>query len=104
MHMELPLELRQHPREEVFSAVMFVPDGHSAMALDLSAGGARVGLIDEWRPAPGSVMPVSFLFDTDRPIVIQCRVMRVAVDHVGIAFEPEQDESIQQLLEAVRVH
>ncbi|HEV8695748.1 MAG TPA: PilZ domain-containing protein [Lysobacter sp.] len=101
--MELPLELRRYPREEVFSAVMFVPDGHNAMALDLSAGGARVGLIDEWRPSPGSVLPVSFLFDTDQPIVLQCRVTRVAVDHVGMAFEPEQDESIQRLLVAARV-
>lgn len=98
------IDIRQHPREEVFSAALFVPDGHSAMALDLSRGGARVGLLDEWRPTPDSVLPVCFLSDTDHAIVLRCRVTRVAVDHVGVAFEPEQDADIERLLEAVRTH
>lgn len=101
--MDTLVELRQHPREEVFSAVMFASGGHDAMALDLSAGGARVGLLDEWRPSCGSVLPVSFLSDTDQAIQLMCRVTRVAVDHVGMAFEPEQDEGIQRLL-ALALH
>lgn len=101
--MDAPVEKRRHPREEVFSAVMFGSDGRDAMALDLSAGGARVGLLDDWRPSRDSVLPVSFLSDTDQTIELICRVTRVAVDHVGVAFEPEQDEGIQRLL-SLAVH
>ena len=98
------VDFRQYPRQEIFSAVAFVPDGHGAMALDLSLGGARVGLLDDWRPSRDSVLPVSFLSDTDHAIVLWCRVTRVAIDHIGVAFEPEQDAGIQRLLEAARTH
>jgi hypothetical protein len=43
---------------------------------------------------------VSFLSDSDQAIVLQCRVTRVAVDHVGVAFEPGQDDDIRRLLES----
>ena len=102
--MDVLIEMRRHPREEVFSAAMFLPDGRSAMALDLSTGGARVGLLDDWRPSQGSVLPVSFFSDTDQAIVLQCRVTRVAVDHIGVAFEPAQEEDIERLLEAAQVN
>ena len=98
------LDFRQHPRQEIFSAVSFDPDGQHAMALDLSLGGARVGLLDDWRPAPDCVLPVSFLSDTDHAIVLRCRVTRVAIDHIGVAFEPEQDADIRRLLEVARTH
>src|SRR5688500_6719049 len=94
------IDIRRYPRQEVFSAVTFVPDGHGAMALDLSTGGARVGLLDDWRPSPDCVLPLCFLSDTDNSIVHRCRITRVAVDHVGVAFEPEQDADIRRLLEA----
>ena len=97
-------DFRQHPRQEIFSAVAFVPDGHGAMALDLSLGGARVGLLDDWRPSRDSVLPVSFLSDTDHAIVLWCRVTRVAIDHIGVAFEPEQEAGIRRLLEAASTH
>jgi len=103
--MDLLTEMRRYPRQEVFSAVMITPDGNRdsamAMALDISAGGTRVGLLDDWRPAEGIPLSLSFLFDTDQPIVLQCRVIRVTVDHLAVEFEPAQEEHIQHLLDAV---
>lgn len=95
-------EMRRHPRQEVFSAVMITPDGGQegvmAMALDLSAGGTRVGLLDDWRPPVGVPLRVSFLFDTEHAIMLECRVTRVAVDHLAVAFEPVQGARVQHLL------
>ena len=95
--MGLLTDIRKYPREEVFRPVTFLPNGQEAMALDLSLGGARVGLLDAWRPTPDAVMPLSFLSDTDHAITLRCRVTRVEVDHIGVAFEPEQDEDVRRL-------
>lgn len=97
------IEMRQHPRQEVFNAVMLTrkKDRHSAMALDLSEGGARVGLLDQWQPPVGAALRMFFLFYTAETIVLQCKVTRVAADHLGVAFEPAQGKRIQRLLDAV---
>lgn len=97
-------ELRRHARQEILSAVMVTPDGHPnggamAMALDLSRGGARVGLLDECRLPAGVPLKVSFLFDTDHPLVLHGHVTRSAEDHLGVRFDGAQDEQIQDLLE-----
>jgi hypothetical protein len=99
-------ELRRHGRQEILSAVMITPaaeaDSAMALALDLSLGGTRIGLLDAWRPAPGTPLWLSFLFDNDpadEAIILRGHVTRVTVDHLGVEFEPAQDERIQQLLE-----
>lgn len=104
--METVTELRRYARQEIFSAVMIVPDGQladpaMAMALDLSEGGSRIGLLDEWRPAAGVPLKLSFLFDTEQPIVLHGRVTRVTTDHLGIEFEPAQELQIRLLLDQV---
>lgn len=98
------LEKRQYPREQVLIAVAFVPNGHRVVALDLSLGGARLGLLDCWRPSQGRVLPVSFLSQADEVIVLRCRVVRVECEHAGVQFEPGQEQAIERLLEAVRLH
>lgn len=95
-------EKRRHARDEVLSAALFVGAGRTAFALDLSRGGARMGLLDDWRPPVESQVTISFLSDTDQAVDLQCRVTRVAVDHVGVAFQGGQDDPIQRLLEAAR--
>lgn len=97
-------ELRRHARQEVLSAVMVNPEndangGAMAMALDLSRGGARVGLLDECRLPAGEPLTMAFLFDTDHPLVLHGHVTRSAEDHLGVRFDGEQDEQIQDLLE-----
>lgn len=114
-------EQRRHPRMEVLNAVMISangkPDSAMAMALDLSQGGARLGLLEEWRPARGTRLWLSFLFETggtvpdsgdagvrqateaEQVIVLRGLVTRTTVDHLGVEFESAQDERIHYLLE-----
>jgi hypothetical protein len=96
-------EKRRHPRREVFSAVMVTPNGdrHRAHVLDLSAGGARVDLPADWVPSNGARLKVFFRVDSDREIALDTHVVRVAIDHLGLEFDPAQDERIEQLLEEV---
>jgi hypothetical protein len=96
----MDIERRRTPRKEVSTAVMITPNGHGhdALVFDISAGGARVGLSDDWTPADGASLRMFFLTDTDHPIVLQGHVTRVAVDHLGLEFEPEQEGRIRELM------
>lgn len=96
-------EKRGHPRQPVFTAVMVTPNGdrHNAEVFDLSLGGAHVGLSGDWTPACGTALRMTFLDGTDDAVVLQGRVVRIAVDHLGLAFEPAQEERIRQLLHAI---
>ena len=98
------LEKRRHPRQEVFNAVMISRnhrDRHSAMALDLSASGVRIGLLDSWRPAVGSPVRISFLFYADHMTVLEGRVTRISDDELGVEFLPAQEKPIGHLLDVV---
>ena len=97
-------EKRRAPRRKVSSAVMVSPNGHGhdAQVFDISAGGVRVELSDDWTPGDGTPLRVFFLSDTDHPIVLHSHVARVAVDHLGLEFEPEQEERISELLRSLR--
>ena len=101
--MDQVIEKRQHPRQNVVSAVMVAPNGdqHSAQLMDLSLGGARVGLPDDWTPSDGTALRLFFFADTANAIVLAVRVKRVAIDHLGLEFSPEQEGQIQHLLEVL---
>jgi PilZ domain-containing protein len=102
--MEQAFEKRRHQRHDVVSAVMVAPNGdqHSAQLMDLSLGGARVGLPDDWNPSDGLALRVFFLTDTEDATVLAVRITRVAVDHLGLEFAPAQEEQIQHLLDVLR--
>lgn len=102
--MDQVIEKRRHPRHDVVSAVMVTPNGdqHSAQLMDLSLGGARVGLPDDWTPSDGLALRVFFLADTKDATVLAGRITRVAVDHLGLEFAPEQEDQIQHLLDVLR--
>ncbi len=97
------VEKRQHAREEVFIAVMVSPNGdeHRAAVYDLSESGARVGLPANWTPNFGSALRLFFLLDKTNVIVLEGRVARVGIDHLGVQFAPSQEQSIHQLLAEV---
>ena len=100
------IEQRRHPRRDVLEAVMVTPNGdrHDAVVLDMSLGGARMRLPDDWAPNLGAALRVFFLFDTSDAITLEGRVTRVAVDHMGVQFAPEQEDRIRALLDAVSRH
>ena len=100
----MDIEHRQTPRQEVHGAVMITPNGHGhdAEIFDISAGGARVGLPDDWTPVDGASLRVFFLADSDDPIMLHGHVARVAVDHLGLAFEPAQERRIRALMRRLR--
>lgn len=101
--MDTTSEKRAHPRQPLFTAVMVTPNGdrHDAEVYDLSLGGAHVGLSSDWCPARGTSLRVSFLDGTEDAVVLQGRVARVAVDHIGLEFAPAQEARIQHLLHAI---
>jgi len=100
MAMEQNVEKRRHPRQEVFSAIMVTPNGdrHSAHVLDLSLGGARLDLPAHWSPHDGAALRMFFMVGDDHTVVLRGRVARVAVDHLGVQFDPAQEEDIRELL------
>lgn len=97
------IERREHVREDAFMAIMITPNGdrHSAYVLDLSEGGARVGLSAGWTPATGTRLRMYFRYDADHEVAIEGRVARIGVDHLGLQFAPAQEEQIRSLLTAV---
>lgn len=102
--MDQTIEQRRHPRQQVDCAVMITPNGdrHNAHVFDLSTGGARMELPLDWNPPDGIALRVFFLFDSDCPIVLQGHVTRVGIDHLGLEFEPAQEDSIRQVMELIR--
>jgi hypothetical protein len=94
---------RRHPRHDIVMAVMLTPNGdrHMARVMDLSEGGACVGLSKGWIPPAGMPLRVLFQVHSADIVSLEAKVTRVARDHVGVEFEPLQDSRIHQLLRDV---
>ena len=103
--MDTTVEQRRHPRREIVGAVMIAPNGdqHDAMVLDLSEGGVRVDLPDDWLPSDGAALRVFFVFDGYQAIMLESHVTRIAVDHMGLEFEPAQEDRIRHLLDVAGI-
>jgi len=97
------IEKRGHPRRDAFVAVMVTPNGdlHSAEVIDVSEGGARVGLSSGWMPATGTRLRLFFRLDPGHELAIEGSVARVGVDHLGLQFAPAQEAQIRSLLSAI---
>ncbi|HSR64213.1 MAG TPA: PilZ domain-containing protein [Xanthomonadaceae bacterium] len=94
---------RASPRLRTLTAVMVSPNGHAhdAQVLDLSLGGARLRLPQDWAPRDGAHLRIFFLQDTDNAITLEGQVTRVAVDHMGVAFDPAQEAQVRELFDAI---
>lgn len=99
---ELP-ERRGHFRHHVLEAVLIQPNGHAheAQVIDLSGGGVRMHLPEDWLPADGAALRIFFRVDDEDEIELFGHVARVAVDHMGVAFDPAQEALIRQLFSAL---
>lgn len=98
-------ERRRHARRQIYTAAMVTPNGHrhSARVHDISYGGARLALPQDWSPNEGTSVRVFFLLDSDEPIVLRGHVTRVAIDHMGLEFDEGQDAALGDLLELMRL-
>jgi hypothetical protein len=101
--MDKIIEQRRHPRRDVVNAIMIRPNGeqHKALVLDVSLGGARLRLPEDWVPRDGANVRMYFLPDSDDAVTLDARVTRVGIDHMGVAFAPEQEVRILALLDAI---
>ena len=97
------IERREHWRNETAMAIMVSPNGdyHRADILDLSEGGARVGLSAGWMPPAGTRLRMYFRLDARSELALEARVARVGIDHLGVQFGPAQENQIRTLLQAV---
>lgn len=104
--METFSERRRYPRRDILNAVMIRPNGdqHDAQVLDVSAGGARMRLPEDWSPGDGATLRMYFAFDMNEAIALEGRVTRVGIDHMGVAFAPDQEARIQALLDVIETH
>lgn len=98
--MDQTTERRRYMRQEVVSAVMITRNGkqHAAQILDISTGGARLDLPVDWTPPNGSALRIFFLLGTGDAIVLEAHVARMGIDHMGVAFDPAQEDLIRQLM------
>lgn len=100
----MALEQRRTQRWPVSGAVTITPNGngHAAEIFDVSTGGARLGLPDDWTPVDGASLRLFFLDDIDCPVMLQGHVTRVGANHLGLEFEAAQERRISELLRLFR--
>lgn len=96
-------ERRRHPRSDVVSAIMISPNGHEnrAVVFDLSEGGAKVGLPDDFEHGIGASVRLFFPLEHAPPVVIGAQIVRVAIDHLGLAFNTGQESQVRSLMDAL---
>lgn len=94
-------EKRRHPRSDVVSAIMISPNGHEnrAVVFDLSESGARVGLPADFERGVGASVRLFFPLERAPPVVIGARIVRVAIDHLGLAFDEGQESTVRSLMD-----
>jgi hypothetical protein len=96
-------EHRKHPREDIYQAIMVSPNGHQhrAQVLNLSLSGARVGLPDDFNRAVGAELKLYFPIEDEETVMLRGHVVRVAVDHVGVEFNPAQEDDIRYVMQRI---
>jgi hypothetical protein len=90
---------RRDERRPVATVILVSPNGleNRTSVFDLSASGARIGLPKDFEFGVGA--GVRLFFPTPKGnIAFGARIVRVAMDHLGIEFGPGQEVAIQELL------
>jgi hypothetical protein len=94
---------RRHVRSEVATVILVSPNGHEnrTTVYDLSASGARIGLPTDFEFGIGAGVRLFFPLLRGPTLAIGAKVIRVAIDHLGVEFGAGQDTEIAQLVEAL---
>ena len=97
------VEKRRHRRSEVATVIMVSPNGHEnrTVVYDMSRSGARIGLPRDLDFGMGAGVRLFFPRVHGSTIVLGAKIVRIAIDHLGIEFGPGQDATIHKLLESL---
>lgn len=94
---------RRHTRSEVATAILVSPNGHEnrTAVYDLSESGARIGLPADFEYGMGAGVRLFFPLARGPTLALSARIVRVAIDHLGIEFGGGQEAEIAQLIEGL---
>ena len=94
-------ERRRHARNELTTAVLVSPNGHheATTVYDLSEGGARIGLPEDFEHREGAKVRLFFPRPGVETVVMYGKLARVAIDHLGVEFDAGQEAQARQLIE-----
>jgi hypothetical protein len=97
------VEKRRHRRSEVATVIMVSPNGHEnrTVVYDMSRSGARIGLPRDLDFGMGAGVRLFFPRVHGSTIVLGAKIVRIAIDHLGIEFGPGQEATIHKLLESL---
>jgi hypothetical protein len=93
-------ERRRDRRSEVATVILVAPNGHEnrTAVYDMSRSGARIGLPLDLDFGVGAGVRLYFP-KTQGPMIVYARILRVAVDHLGVEFAPGQESTVLQLID-----
>ncbi len=94
---------RRHTRSEVATAILVSPNGHEnrTAVYDLSESGARIGLPADFEYGMGAGVRLFFPLARGPTLALSARIVRVAIDHLGIEFGGGQEAEIAKLIEGL---
>ena len=94
-------ERRRHARTDLATAIMVSPNGHEnrTTIFDMSESGARIGLPDDFEHGDGATVRLFFPLTASPNAVFKARIVRVAIDHLGVEFAEGQDAEVRQLID-----
>jgi len=103
-----PLELivsekRQFPRLELNSTVLIAGSRRAWLCQveDVSTGGARMVKPLDWLAQDVSaevIVRLHFIIDQDTIVSLFSKIVRDSDEHLGVRFEPGQDDEVDRLL------
>jgi len=96
-------ERRRHRRAEVATIILVSPNGHEnrSVVYDMSRSGARISLPRDLDFGIGAGVRLYFPRVHGSTVVLGAKIVRVAIDHLGIEFGPGQEAIIHKLLESL---
>lgn len=94
-------EKRRHARTDLVTAILVSPNGHEnrTLVFDLSESGAKVGLPTEFEHGVGASLRLYFPLEHSPTVMLGARIVRVAIDHLGVEFSSGQIDKVHGLID-----
>ena len=94
---------RRHVRKDVATVILVSPNGNEnrTSVFDVSESGARIGLPKDFEYGVGAGVRLFFPMADKGNVAFGAKIVRVAIDHLGIEFGPGQEEAVHSLLETL---